>query len=68
MENLIYSNYYTTEAEQDARDILFSEHGEENGWNSPDEVPDNDMWDRLCWEQEVRWDDEKQELENFFYF
>lgn len=66
MENLIYSNYYTTEAEEDARDVLFSEHGEENGWSSPDDVPDRDIWNQFSLEKRLQWDDEKYELENFF--
>ena len=66
MKNTIYNNYYSTEAEDEARQFLFDERGEENGWNSIDDVPDDTVWDEIAFQNETNWEEEKHDLKKFF--
>lgn len=66
-KRLIYSNYpgemYT---DDDARDYLFDEYAEEEGWEKKSDIPDQRVWDEINAHDEMSWEDEKYELEKFF--
>lgn len=66
MKNTIYSNYYSSEAEDEAREFLFTEYNEDNKWKTLDDIPDNEVFEELSFEDEANWDDAKEQLESFF--
>ena len=66
MTSTIYTNEYSAQAEQEAREYLFEEYGESNGWNSPEEVPCEEMWNELSFQNEINWNDFEAEAKKFF--
>lgn len=66
MKHTIFNNYYSREAEAEARQYLFDEYVEKNGWQSINDVPDNEVWDEMWFREEVEWDDAVAELKEFF--
>lgn len=66
MENIIFNNYYDGKREEYAREFLFETYGEENRWNSAEDVPENQVWDEMNFNEEVEFDDAMSELKHFF--
>jgi hypothetical protein len=66
MRHIIFDNYYSSEAEKDAREYLFAEYGEDNEWNSPEDIPDDIVWKEIYNEQDICWDASRRDLERFF--
>ena len=61
----IFNNYYDSDRFEDARQFLFDCYAEENDWEDVDDVPDDDVWQELSFQEETEWDDAKYELEKF---
>lgn len=66
MKNVIFSNYYDEKREECAREFLFETLGEENGWESAEDIPENQVWDEMNFNEEVEFDDAMSELKHFF--
>lgn len=62
----IYNDYYDAEIEKLAREDLFSEYGEEEGWESPEDVPDERVSDYINHNNDVAADDLDYEMDKFF--
>lgn len=66
MKNIIFSNYYDSDREKATREFLLEERGEDNGWESIDDIPDSEVWEEMNFSEEIEWEDAKSELKNFF--
>ena len=65
-EITIYDNYFNLERENDARAYLFDDYAEEEGWKTPEDIPDERVWDEIEFQDRMQWDDMKAELETLF--
>lgn len=67
VERVLFDNYETYREEEwaDARESLFEFFGEENGWETADDVPDNDVYDEISFQHESWWEDASDELKQF---
>jgi len=65
MIHTIYNNYYSSEKEADARKYLFDEHGEDEGWSKPEDVPDDKVYAEMAAQDDMDWDEESAELKKF---
>ena len=65
-EITIYDNYFNLEIENDARAYLFDDYAEEEGWKTPEDIPDERVWDEIEFQDRMQWDDMKAELETLF--
>ena len=64
---LIYSNFYDEGVSFDeAKQFLFDERGEDEGWESVSDVSDQEVWEEMAAQDNFNWDDAKYELEKFF--
>ena len=70
-EHILFSNYFWENDEEGkdqydyAREFLFEEYGEEEGWETEDDVPDNRVTDEVYAQSEFTWDDFKVEFGRF---
>ena len=62
----IYDDYYSSEREKAAREDLFDNYAEEEGWKSPDDIPDERVSDYLDDENAIAADDLKENMDKFF--
>ena len=62
-EITIYDTYYCYEREKEIREFLFEEYAEEYGWKSPEDIPDNRVWDEIDFQDREAWHDVKDELQ-----
>lgn len=67
----LFSNYHWENDEQGkdrydyAREYLFEEYGEERGWKSADDIPDDDVYEEVNLQEEMEWNDFKSEFGRF---
>lgn len=66
MKNIIFSNYYDSEKEKAIREFLLEDRGEDNGWETIDDIPNSEVWEEMSFNEQIEWEDVKSELENFF--
>ena len=66
MKNIIFSNYYDSDREKAAREFLLEDRGEDNGWETIDDIPDSEVWEEMNFSEEIEWEDVKSELKGFF--
>ena len=64
-ERIMFTNYCSTERENDCREFLFSEYGNEKGWETKNSIPDSEIYDELNFQEEIEWDDFKNEFSHF---
>ena len=70
-EHILFSNYFWENDEQGkdqydyAREYLFTEYGEDEGWETESDVPDNRVTDEVYTQSEWDWDDFKVEFNHF---
>ena len=62
-KHIIFTNYYSQEREDSAREFLF-ETSEE--YETIDDIPDFEVWDEMAFEEETWFDDVMSELKHFF--
>lgn len=65
-ETILYDSYYSEEKENDARQYLFDEYGDEEKWNSPQDVPDYRVFREIEFQDDMCWDEIKFDLEILF--
>ena len=65
-EITIYDNYDCFDRKKEVREFLFNEYAEENEWNSPEDIPDEIVWDELDMQDRIQWDDVKYKLSALF--
>lgn len=65
-EITIYDNYYSYDREKEMREWLFEERAEDSDWNSPDDIPDERVYDEMDFQDRMQWDDVKAELDTLF--
>jgi len=69
--NVLFSNYHWENDENGkdrydyAREFIFEERGEENGWATADDVPEREVYDEVATYEEFEWDDFKREFGRF---
>ena len=52
---VFYDDTADYEAYDDVRDYLFDLHGEDNGWETTDDVPDNWIYDEISEQNNADW-------------
>lgn len=62
-EITIYDSYYSIERENETREYLFDEYAQENGWQSPNDIPNERVYDEMNFQDRAAWDDVKAELQ-----
>lgn len=65
-EITVYDNYYSYDREKELREFLFEEYAEKYGWTSPDEIPDERVWNEIDFQDHEHWCDVKDELQSLF--
>ncbi len=65
-ETILYDSYYSYEKENDARQYLFAEYGDEENWNSPQDIPESRVFREIEQQDDIAWDEIKFELEILF--
>lgn len=65
-ETILYDSYYSEEKELDARQYLFDEYGNEEKWNSPQDVPDFKVFREIELQDDMCWEEMKFDLEILF--
>jgi len=63
-EITIYDNYYSYDREKEVREFLFEEYAEEYGWKSPEDIPDERVFDEIDYQDREQWLDVKAELQS----
>lgn len=66
MKNIIFSNYYDSDREKATREFLLEDRGEDNGWETIDDIPDSEVWEEMSFNEQIDWENVTSELENFF--
>lgn len=64
-ERTIFTNYYSEERFNEARNFLFDEYGEDNRWETVDDIPDSEVFEQLTFDEEICWGDTLQDIDNF---
>lgn len=62
----LYDSYYNTEKEKNTREFLFELYAEYEGWKSADEIPDQRVFDHMSFEDNIAWQNVKDELSCLF--
>lgn len=65
-EITIYDNYYSYDREKETREWLFDECSEGSDWSSPDDIPDERVYDEMDFQDRELLDDVKYELQTLF--
>ena len=65
-EITIYDNYYSYDREKETREWLFDDCSEDSDWSSPDDIPDERVYDDMDFQDRMQWDDVKAELDTLF--
>lgn len=63
----IYDSYYSTEKEEITREFLFELYADDEGWKSADEIPQQRVFDHMSFEDELTWQEVKDELSSLFH-
>ncbi len=66
MKHTIFNNYYSSEREDETRKFLFEEYSEENNWKSIEDIPDEEVFKEMSFEEDISWESEKEVLSDFF--
>lgn len=65
-EITVYDNYYSFDREKEIREFLFDEYAEEKGWQSPEDIPDERVYDEMDFQNREQWYEVKAELQSLF--
>lgn len=63
-EITIYDNYYSTDRENETREYLFDEFADDYEWKTPEDIPDERVWDEMDFQDHAAWDNVKAELQS----
>lgn len=61
----IFNNYYDNDRFEDTAEYLFDEYADEEGWDTVEDVPEDEIWREMQFSDECAWDDAKYDLEHF---
>lgn len=61
----IFNNYYDNDRFEDTAEYLFDEYADEEGWDTVEDVPADEIWREMQFSDECAWDDAKYDLEHF---
>lgn len=61
----IFNNYYGNDRFEDTAEYLFDEYADEEGWDTVEDVPEDEIWREMQFSDECAWDDAKYDLEHF---
>lgn len=61
----LYSNYYSENVYEETKQYLIEDHNEENDPTDEYEPTENEIFDAVSFQDEMNWDDFKDELEGF---
>lgn len=65
-EITLYDSYYSREKENEIRAFLFEIYADEENWNSPEEIPDQRVYDEMTFQDGETWRDIKDGLNTIF--
>ena len=65
-EIVIYDSYYTVEKEEQAREYLFENFAEEEGWKAPEDVPDQRVSNEIYFQDSDSWEELQSGLNTLF--
>ena len=61
----IFNNYYDNDRFEDTAEYIFDEYADEEGWDTVEDVPEDEIWREMQFSDECAWDDAKYDLEHF---
>lgn len=61
----IFNNYYDNDRFEDTAEYLFDEYADEEGWDTVEDVPEDEIWREMQFSDECAWGDAKYDLEHF---
>ena len=61
-EITLYDSYYSIEKERQTRQFLFEVYGDEESWKSPDDIPQQRVFDEMDFQDGETWRDVKDGL------
>ena len=65
-EITLYDNYPSVEKENETRKFLFEVYADEENWKSPEEIPDQRVYDEIDFQDGETWRDVKDGLNTIF--
>lgn len=65
-EITIYDTYSRFEREDETREWLFELCAEEEGWESPDDIPETRVFNEISFQNDIDWRELENELESIF--
>ena len=65
-EITLYDSYYSREKENEIRAFLFEVYADEENWKSPEEIPDQRVYDEIAFQDGETWRDIKDGLNTIF--
>ena len=65
-EITLYDSYYSIDKENETRAFLFEVHADEEGWKTPEEIPDQRVYDEIAFQDGETWRDVKDGLKTIF--
>ena len=65
-EITLYDSYYSREKEEQTRAFLFEVYADEENWKSPEEIPDQRVYDEIAFQDGETWRDIKDGLNTIF--
>jgi hypothetical protein len=65
MKHTLFNNYYSKETEEETRQYLFDEKNDDEQWKNKEEIPDNDVWEEMNFQNEINWEDFEIEFTQF---
>lgn len=61
----IFNNYYDHERYEDTAQYLFDDWADQEGWETVEDVPDDEIWKEMQFSDECQWDETAHDLEVF---
>lgn len=65
-EITLYDSYYSIEKERQTRQFLFEVYGDEESWKSPEDIPQQRVFDEMDFQDGETWRDVKDGLNTLF--
>ena len=65
-EITVYDNYYSYAGEKKTREFLFEQCNDDGKWASPEDIPDERVFDEMDFQDRELWLDVKAELQSLF--
>lgn len=62
----LYDSYYCFEREEETREWLFEVHAVDEGWKTPDDIPDTLVFNEISFQDDMDWRELEDKLESIF--